>query len=85
MYGTVAQIKSEEHTSQRSIYNGFFGLFGNRRRHMRTLEKRLEDMEDSMRLEQSSLPEKVCAYFLHAFSEDVQHKIDLMLLVQGVV
>ncbi|XP_010670229.2 CSC1-like protein HYP1 isoform X1 [Beta vulgaris subsp. vulgaris] len=58
MYGTVAQIKSEEHTSQRSIYNGFFGLFGNRHRHMRTLEKRLEDMEDSMRLEQSSLPEK---------------------------
>ncbi|CAO2816330.1 unnamed protein product [Amaranthus hypochondriacus] len=51
-------MKSDEHTSQRSRYNGFLGFFGTRDQHLRTLEKRLEVMEDDMRMEQSSLHEK---------------------------
>ena len=57
-------MKSDEHTSQRSRYNGFLGFFGTRDRHLHTLEKRLEVMEDNMRMEQFSLHEKVC--FLYA-------------------
>lgn len=58
LYGKVAQLKSEEHTSQRSENSGFLGHFGNRDRHLRSLEKKLESTEDSMRMEQSSLHEK---------------------------
>ncbi|XP_057521779.1 CSC1-like protein HYP1 [Amaranthus tricolor] len=58
LYRTVAQMKSDEHTSQRSRYNGFLGFFGTRDRHLHTLEKRLEVMEDNMRMEQFSLHEK---------------------------
>ncbi|KAL2927084.1 CSC1-like protein HYP1, partial [Bienertia sinuspersici] len=58
LYATVTRMKFEEHTGQRPRNNGFFGLFGNRDRHLCTLEKKLEVMEDSMRMEQSSLLEK---------------------------
>ncbi|XP_021770855.1 CSC1-like protein HYP1 isoform X2 [Chenopodium quinoa] len=52
LYGAVDQLKSEERSSQR------LGLFSNKDRHLRTLEKKLEVTEDNMRMEQSSLHEK---------------------------
>ncbi|XP_021850665.1 CSC1-like protein HYP1 isoform X2 [Spinacia oleracea] len=55
LYGTVDQLKSEERTSQGPQR---LGLFGNKDRHLRTLEKKLEVTEDSMRTEQSSLNKK---------------------------
>ncbi|XP_074285468.1 CSC1-like protein HYP1 isoform X2 [Silene latifolia] len=54
LYRTVAQLKSQEHTSQGSRYCGCLGLFRNKEQQLSKLEKRLEVVEDNMRIEQSS-------------------------------
>ncbi|KAH9616278.1 hypothetical protein KSS87_013573 [Heliosperma pusillum] len=54
LYRTVAQMKSQEHTSQGSRYCGCLGLFRNKEQQLSKLEKRLEVVEDNRRIEQSS-------------------------------
>ncbi|KAK9741109.1 hypothetical protein RND81_03G082400 [Saponaria officinalis] len=55
IYRTLARMKSQEHTSQRSRYYGFLGVFGNKAQQLSKLERRLEVVEDNMRTEQSLL------------------------------
>lgn len=53
-------MKLKNHTSQRFGRDGFLGIFGHKVDLLDHYEKKLEDVEHNVRLEQSSLAGKVC-------------------------
>ncbi|XP_054779832.1 CSC1-like protein HYP1 isoform X2 [Prosopis cineraria] len=55
LYKKFAQIKDKSEASQRQRCDGCFGLFGHK---VDRLERRLQDIEDNLRMEQSSLSAK---------------------------
>lgn len=60
LYRRLAHIKSENRTKQNFKRDGFLGLFGRKVNLLDHYEKKLEDMEDNVRMEQNSMAEKVC-------------------------
>lgn len=60
LYRRLAHSKSENHTKQNFKRDGFLGLFGRKVNLLDHYEKKLEDMEDNVRMEQNSMAEKVC-------------------------
>ncbi|KAA8547958.1 hypothetical protein F0562_004387 [Nyssa sinensis] len=54
LYRRLAHLKSTNHTQQRFRHGGFLGLF-RRRVDLDYYEKKLDDLEDNMRMEQSSM------------------------------
>lgn len=57
-------MKLKNHTSQRFGRDGFLGIFGRKVDLLDHYEKKLEDVEHNVRLEQSSLAGKVCFHLL---------------------
>ncbi|XP_059670373.1 CSC1-like protein HYP1 isoform X1 [Cornus florida] len=55
MYRKLAHLKSTTHTQQRFRRDGFLGLFGRKVNILDQYEKKLEDLEDNMRMEQTSI------------------------------
>lgn len=65
LYRTLGHLKSKKHTQQRFRRDGFLGLSGRRVDLLDQYEKKLEDLEDNLRMEQSSLTgEEVRAAFV---------------------
>ncbi|RVW80867.1 CSC1-like protein HYP1 [Vitis vinifera] len=65
LYRTLGHLKSKRHTQQRFRRDGFLGLSGRRVDLLDQYEKKLEDLEDNLRMEQSSLAgEEVRAAFV---------------------
>ncbi|KAK9272214.1 hypothetical protein L1049_002585 [Liquidambar formosana] len=65
LYRRLADLKSKNHAQQRFRRDGFLGLFGRRVGLLDHYEKQLEDLEDNVRMEQSSLAgEEVPAAFV---------------------
>ncbi|KAF5735560.1 hypothetical protein HS088_TW15G01068 [Tripterygium wilfordii] len=65
MYRRVVHLKSETQSSQRVKREGFLGLFGRKVNLLEHCEKKLEELEDTVRLEQSSFAgEEVPAAFV---------------------
>lgn len=65
LYRTLGHLKSKKHTQQRFRRDGFMGLSGRRVDLLDQYEKKLEDLEDNLRMEQSSLAgEEVRAAFV---------------------
>ncbi|KAF3975054.1 hypothetical protein CMV_001659 [Castanea mollissima] len=58
LYRRLARLKLKNHTSQRFGRDGFLGIFGRKVDLLDHYEKKLEDVEHNMRLEQSSLAGK---------------------------
>ncbi|KAM3713882.1 hypothetical protein ACB094_01G290000 [Castanea mollissima] len=58
LYRRLARLKLKNHTSQRLGRDGFLGIFGRKVDLLDHYEKKLEDVEHNMRLEQSSLAGK---------------------------
>ncbi|XP_023874725.1 CSC1-like protein HYP1 [Quercus suber] len=58
LYRRLAQLKLKNHTSQRFGRDGFLGIFGRKVDLLDHYEKKLEDVEHNVRLEQSSLAGK---------------------------
>lgn len=58
LYRRLAQLKLKNHTSQRFGRDGFLGIFGHKVDLLDHYEKKLEDVEHNVRLEQSSLAGK---------------------------
>lgn len=58
LYRRLAQLKLKNHTSQRFGRDGFLGIFGHKVDLLDHYEKKLEDVEHNVRLEQSSLAAK---------------------------
>ncbi|KAF2299414.1 hypothetical protein GH714_031869 [Hevea brasiliensis] len=65
LYRRLARIKSENHSKQNFKRDGFLGLFGRKVNLLDHYEKKLEDLEDNVRMEQYSLAgEEVPAAFV---------------------
>ncbi|KAL4653832.1 hypothetical protein ACB092_01G334500 [Castanea dentata] len=58
LYRRLARLKLKNHTSQRFGRDGFLGIFGRKVDLLDHYEKKLEDVEHNVRLEQSSLAGK---------------------------
>ncbi|XP_030954339.1 CSC1-like protein HYP1 [Quercus lobata] len=58
LYRRLAQLKLKNHTSQRFGRDGFLGIFGHKVDLLDHYEKKLEDVEHNVRLEQASLAGK---------------------------
>ncbi|XP_050271663.1 CSC1-like protein HYP1 [Quercus robur] len=58
LYRRLAQLKLKNHTSQRFGRHGFLGIFGHKVDLLDHYEKKLEDVEHNVRLEQASLAGK---------------------------
>ncbi|XAR51708.1 hypothetical protein NMG60_11006421 [Bertholletia excelsa] len=58
MYRRLVRLKSTRHTRERPRCDGFLGLFGHKVDLVDHYEKKLQDLEDSVRVEQSSLVAK---------------------------
>ena len=59
MYRKVAHLKFTDQSEKRFRRDGFLGIFGRRVDLVDQYEKTLEDLQDNMRMEQSSLTGKV--------------------------
>jgi hypothetical protein len=59
LYRRLAHLKQKNHTTQEFKRDGFLGLFGRKVDILDHYEKKLEDLLDNVRLEQSSLAGKV--------------------------
>uniref|UniRef100_A0A5B7B8V7 Putative CSC1-like protein HYP1 isoform X1 n=1 Tax=Davidia involucrata TaxID=16924 RepID=A0A5B7B8V7_DAVIN len=55
LYRRLAHLKSTNHTRQRFRRGGFLGLFGRRVDLLDYYENKIDDLEDNMRMEQSSM------------------------------
>ncbi|XP_057993573.1 CSC1-like protein HYP1 isoform X2 [Hevea brasiliensis] len=65
LYRKLARIKSENHSKQKFKRDGFLGLFGRKVNILDHYEKKLEDLEENVRMEQYSLAsEEVPAAFV---------------------
>lgn len=64
MHKRLTHLKSSARTSQNVRHNGFLGLFGQKVDIVEHYEKKLEELEENLRIEQSdaSLTDKV--YFM---------------------
>ena len=60
LYRRLAHVKSENHSRQSFKRDGFLGLFGRRVNLIDHYERKLEDLEDNVRMEQRSLVGEVC-------------------------
>lgn len=63
LYRKLVHLRSENQTRQRYQRAGFMGLFGRKVDLLDHYEKKLEDMEDNMRTEQSSAVIQVTPVF----------------------
>lgn len=61
LYRRIAFLKLGKDSQQRFRRDGFLGLFGRKVDLLDHYEKKLEDLQDNVRMEQSSLTGKVCA------------------------
>lgn len=61
-------MKLNNHTPQRFRRDGFLGIFGRKVDLVDHYEKKLQDLEDNVRLEQSSSAGKVCYLSPEIFS-----------------
>uniref|UniRef100_A0A2C9WBC1 CSC1-like protein HYP1 n=1 Tax=Manihot esculenta TaxID=3983 RepID=A0A2C9WBC1_MANES len=68
LYRRLAHIKSENRTKQNFKRDGFLGLFGRKVNLLDHYEKKLEDMEDNVRMEQNSMAEKEVAAAFVSFN-----------------
>lgn len=60
-YRRLIKLKAKNLPHKRSGRDGFLGLFGRKVDLLDHYEKKLQDIEDNVRMEQSSVVEKVCA------------------------
>jgi hypothetical protein len=70
LYRRLAHLKLNSHAPQRFGRDGFLGIFGRKVDLLGHYEKKLEDAEDNVRLEQSSLAGKVCYSCIYIIQAD---------------
>lgn len=64
LYRRLARLNSNDNSNKRFGRDGFLGLFGRKVDLLDHYGKRLEDLQDNVRMEQSLLAGKVCTIFV---------------------